>query len=103
MRPSFLNIVVTLQKPDFQILKWPLQDSDILSRTLGAGLDKSRNLYVDLQNVYKKRHVKSFRERNNYHRSRKTKSDAKNGAETGGTTQYNISEIQNSGNPDYIN
>ncbi len=59
-RQSFLNIVVALQKPDFQILKWPESEGDGLSRTLGADLHHSNELYLDLQNKYKKKHRRTF-------------------------------------------
>ena len=54
-RLTFLNIVVALQKPDFQLLKLSLQESDSLSRVLGASLEVSKNLYADLQNMYTKK------------------------------------------------
>ncbi len=53
-RPSFLDIVVALQKPDFQILKLSEEGVDKLSNILGAGLETSKDLYVDLQNAYRK-------------------------------------------------
>lgn len=57
-RPSFLNIVVALQQPDFKILSdWTSPTFDTLSGILGVGLDKSKDLYLDLQKTYI--HVKS--------------------------------------------
>ena len=54
-RPGFLDIMVPIQKPDFQILKWSSEEVNSYSehaRTLGAPLDAGHQLHRDLQRTY---------------------------------------------------
>ena len=54
-RPAFVDIMIPLQKPDFQILKWSEDDfasSSAASRTLGAPLEAGLALHRDLQRTY---------------------------------------------------
>ena len=54
-RPNFCDVVVSFQKPDFQILQW-MQDDEKkyskLARTLGAPIEKGSCLYMNLQKSY---------------------------------------------------
>ena len=55
-RPSFADILISLQKPDFQILNWTAKETNMYSeksRTLGAGLDVGHQLHTDLQKMYR--------------------------------------------------
>ena len=56
-RPQFCAIVVTLQQPDFQILKLTQEDiaafDDEKAGVLGSPLEKGCCLYHDLQFTYK--------------------------------------------------
>ncbi len=54
-RPAFVDIMIPLQKPDFQVLNWSEQDtksSSTAARTLGSALEAGLCLYKDLQRVY---------------------------------------------------
>jgi len=54
-RPSFCDITVSLQQPDFQVLKWSSSDEtkyNQLARTLGSDIEKGHDLYPELQRVY---------------------------------------------------
>lgn len=54
-RPSFCDIAVELQRPDFQILKWSSSDEAQYSkpaRTLANPIEKGRGLYPELQKMY---------------------------------------------------
>ena len=51
-RPLFFDIMIPLQKPDFQILKWSDNEGEGEALTLGAPLEKGRHLYRDLQRTY---------------------------------------------------
>ena len=54
-RPSFPEIQVDLQRPDFKILTWTSEDVTAYSeqaRTLGAPLEAGEKLYTDIQNTY---------------------------------------------------
>ena len=54
-RPGFLDIMVPIQKPDFQVLKWSSEEVNSYSecaRTLGAPLDAGLQLHRDLQRTY---------------------------------------------------
>ena len=57
-RPNFSDIVVALQHPDCQILKWSQKDIDSCenanARVLGSSLEDGYFLYADLQHAYKK-------------------------------------------------
>ena len=55
-RPDFASVVHHLSLPDFKLLKWSEEDniSDPESATLGAELEKSQELYKDLQQAYTK-------------------------------------------------
>ena len=47
--------MVSIQQPDFQILKWTQDDENKyskLARTLGAPIEKGSRLYMDLQRLY---------------------------------------------------
>ena len=57
-RPSFCDIVVPLQLPDFQILKWSAADEAkyrLPTRTLGSDIEKGHGLYPELQSKYLRR------------------------------------------------
>ena len=59
-RPSFCDIVVSLQLPDFQILKWSVSDEDKYSqpaKTLGTAIEKGHGLYPELQGKYLRKTV----------------------------------------------
>ena len=51
-------MVVSLQHPDFQVLKWTQKDIDTIdnenARVLGSPLEAGYCLYHDLQSKYKK-------------------------------------------------
>ena len=54
-RPGFVSIVQQLSLPDTKILKWSEEDKAAVhpeASILGAGLDKSVDLYKDLQEKY---------------------------------------------------
>jgi hypothetical protein len=54
-RPTFLSIMIPLQKPDFQILQWRSRDvsfSVCAAKILGAPLQDGFCLYEDLQKRY---------------------------------------------------
>ena len=57
-RPGFCDMVVSLQHPDFQVLKWTQKDIDSFdnenARVLGSPLEAGYCLYRNLQNKYKK-------------------------------------------------
>lgn len=57
-RPNFSDIVVALQHPDFQILKWSQTDIESCENAnasvLGSALEDGHFLYADLQHTYKK-------------------------------------------------
>lgn len=55
VRPTFCEIVVSLQQPDFQVLKWSSDDEAKYSkeaRTLGSSIEKGHDLYPELQGAY---------------------------------------------------
>ena len=55
VRPTFCEIVVSLQQPDFQILKWSSADEAKYSkaaRTLGSPIEKGHGLHPELQRSY---------------------------------------------------
>ena len=54
-RPNFVSVVQQLSLPDTKLLKWSDKDkgtADTEAAILGAGLDKSVELYKDLQELY---------------------------------------------------
>ena len=53
-RPDFVSVVQQLSLPDTKLLKWSEEDkaTDPEAATLGAGLDKAVDLYMDLQKQY---------------------------------------------------
>ena len=54
-RPSFPDILIPLQKPDFQVLQWSSEELTLYSeeeRTLGAALEAGHQLHSDLQIKY---------------------------------------------------
>ena len=55
VRPTFCEVVVSLQQPDFQILKWSSADEAKYSkaaRTLGSPIEKGHGLHPELQRSY---------------------------------------------------
>ena len=55
VRPTFCEVVVSLQQPDFQILKWSSADEAKYSkaaRTLGNPIEKGHGLHTELQRSY---------------------------------------------------
>ena len=62
-RPTFTNILVSLQRPDFQLLKWTPEDIATINesaRILGAPLEEGECLYTELQNTYIEGTVESY-------------------------------------------
>ena len=54
-RPTFFDILLVLQRPDFQLLKWKPEDEAAYSqeaRTLGSLAEAGKELYAELQNMY---------------------------------------------------
>ena len=52
-RPAFADILIPLQKPDFQILKWSSEEKySEEAMVLGSPLDKGHSLHKDLQRSY---------------------------------------------------
>ena len=49
-----MSVLQQLSLPDTKLLKWSEEDkaTDPEAATLGAGLDKAANLYMDLQKQY---------------------------------------------------
>ena len=55
-RPTFPEIQVELQRPDFKLLTWTAEDVAAYSeeaRTLGAALEDGEELFTDIQETYK--------------------------------------------------
>ncbi len=53
-RPDFASMSQQLSLPDTKLLKWSEEDkaTDPEAASLGVGLDKTTNLYIDLQKQY---------------------------------------------------
>ena len=54
-RPTFPEILVGLQRPDFKLLTWTAEDVAAYTeeaRTLGAPLEAGEELYTDIQKLY---------------------------------------------------
>ncbi|CAI8017965.1 Ephrin type-A receptor 8 (Fragment) [Geodia barretti] len=54
-RPTFPEIQVELQRPDFKLLTWTAEDVAAYTeeaRTLGAPLEVGNELYIDIQKTY---------------------------------------------------
>ena len=54
-RPTFFDILLVLQRPDFQLLKWKPEDEATYSqeaRTLGNVAEVGKELYAELQSMY---------------------------------------------------
>ena len=54
-RPTFPEIQVELQRPDFKLLTWTAEDVAAYTeetRTLGAPLEAGEELYTDIQKSY---------------------------------------------------
>ena len=59
-RPSFCAIIIALQHPDREILKWSEKDKAVSSKramTLGAPIEEGANLFKDLQHTYMQKPV----------------------------------------------
>ena len=56
LRPKLCHTLVSLQQPDFQILKWSEEDLAICdsenAKVLGSPVDNGFCLYKDLQSAY---------------------------------------------------
>ena len=55
LRPSFSDMFLELQQPDFKLLTWTAEDVTAYSeqaRTLGAPLEAGEELYTDIQRLY---------------------------------------------------
>ena len=55
LRPSFPDIQLELQRPDFKLLTWTAEDvagHTEQARTLGAPLEAGEELYADIQSMY---------------------------------------------------
>lgn len=54
-RPTFTDMVVLLQRPDFQLLWWSEEDKVSYSekaRTLGGPVEDGEEMYMELQKTY---------------------------------------------------
>ena len=54
-RPTFFDTLMALQRPDYQLLKWTLEDEAAYSeeaRTIGSPIEAGQELYADMQHVY---------------------------------------------------
>lgn len=54
-RPTFTDVVVLLQRPDFQLLRWSEEDKIAYSekaRTLGGPVEDGEEMYTELQKLY---------------------------------------------------
>ncbi len=52
-RPAFTNILTSLQRPDYQLLKWRAEDVVAeAAKLLGASLEEGEGLYTELQKTY---------------------------------------------------
>ena len=54
-RPTFFEILLALQRPDFQLLKWTSEDEASYSeeaRTVGSPIEAGEELYAELQQMY---------------------------------------------------
>ncbi len=54
-RPAFTNILTSLQRPDYQLLKWRAEDvvaGSEAAKLLGAPLEEGEGLYTELQKTY---------------------------------------------------
>ena len=54
-RPTFPEIQVELQRPDFKLLTWTAENVAAYTeeaRTLGAPLEAGEELYTNIQNTY---------------------------------------------------
>ena len=52
LRPSFSDMFLELQQPDFKLLTWTAEDVTEQARTLGAPLEAGKELYTDIQRLY---------------------------------------------------
>ena len=56
LRPEFCDILVTLQQPDFRILKWTKEDLECAksekAKILGSPIEEGFSLYEELQQTY---------------------------------------------------
>ena len=55
LRPTFFDVLLVLQRPDFQLLNWLPDDVATYSeqaRTLGAPVEAGEELYTELQKTY---------------------------------------------------
>ena len=56
-RPAFCDLLLLLQRPDFQLLRSSEEDEATLSkkaRTLGGSLEDGKELHTELQNAFTK-------------------------------------------------
>jgi len=56
-RPLFYDLLLLLQRPDFQLLRWSAEDEVVYSekaRTLGGPVEDGVELYAELQESYSK-------------------------------------------------
>ena len=56
-RPAFCDLLLLLQRPDFQLLRWSEEDEATFSkeaRTLGGPQEDGEELYTELQTVFSK-------------------------------------------------
>lgn len=101
-RPAFLNIVVALQKPDFQILKWTDQNPDSLASILGARMDSSKNLYLEVQNAYKKQRKSFSRKRGSSITKKEKQRKSKEEGVYGVSVQQSSCSLHQSDPKDYV-
>ena len=54
-RPTFISLQISLQQPDYELLKWSEEDKATYSetaRTIGATFQEGESLFIDMQTKY---------------------------------------------------
>ena len=54
-RPTFISLQISLQQPDYELLKWSEEDKAIYSenaRTIGDTFQEGESLFKDVQMMY---------------------------------------------------
>ena len=54
-RPTFNDLQISLQQPDYELLKWSEEDKATYSenaRTIGATFQDGESLFTDIQTMY---------------------------------------------------
>ena len=99
-RPAFMDVLIPLQKPDFQLLKWSSEELVLYSeeaRTLGATLEAGHQLHKDLQTKYlvANKKGKSFRMFRSLRKS-KNKKNSKSPSKEGSSDESSNKQEQDS-------